>query len=122
VTDEMFVGTRPEDFPETSVVDKKAGELLRALSEGTRGFVGAEPIEAGSEAYRTGQALANMPAVGVVAATAKGAGKAKDALKALTKKDIKLIASELETSRGQLAELAKKYPQLRDASLQILKH
>jgi hypothetical protein len=117
VTDEMFVGTRPEDFPETSVVDKKAGELLRALSEGTRGFVGAEPIEAGSEAYRTGQALANMPAVGVVAATAKGAGKAKDALKALTKKDIKLIASELETSRGQLAELAKKYPQLRDASV-----
>jgi hypothetical protein len=117
VTDEMFVGTRPEDFPETSVVDKKAGELLRALSEGTRGFVGAEPIEPGSEAYRTGQALANMPAVGVVAATAKGAGKAKDALKALTKKDIKLIASELETSRGQLAELAKKYPQLRDASV-----
>jgi hypothetical protein len=58
-----------------------------------------------------------MPAVGVVAATAKGAGKAKDALKALTKKDIKLIASELETSRGQLAELAKKYPQLRDASV-----
>jgi hypothetical protein len=117
VTDEMFVGTRPTDFPETSDVDKKAGELLRALSEGTRGFVGAEPIEAGSEAYRTGQALANMPAVGVVAATAKGAGKAKDALKALTKKDIKLIASELETSRGQLAELAKKYPQLRDASV-----
>jgi hypothetical protein len=72
---EMFTGTRPEDFPETSPVDKKAGELLRALSEGTRGFVGAEPIEPGSEAYRTGQALANMPAVGVVAATAKGAGK-----------------------------------------------
>jgi hypothetical protein len=114
---EMFTGTRPEDFPETSPVDKKAGELLRALSEGTRGFVGAEPIEPGSEAYRTGQALANMPAVGVVAATAKGAGKAKDALKALTKKDIKLIASELETSRGQLAELVKKYPQLRDASV-----
>jgi hypothetical protein len=117
MADDMFLGTRPEDFPETSPVDKKAGELLRALSEGTRGFVGAEPIEAGSEAYRTGQALANMPAVGVVAATAKGAGKAKDALKALTKKDIKLIASELETSRGQLAELAKKYPQLRDASV-----
>jgi hypothetical protein len=113
----MFTGTRPEDFPETSPVDKKAGELLRALSEGTRGFVGAEPIEAGSEAYRTGQALANMPAVGVVAGTVKGAGKAKDALKALTKKDIKLIASELETSRGQLSELAKKYPQLRDASV-----
>jgi hypothetical protein len=117
ISDDMFLGTRPEDFPETSPVDKKAGELLRALSEGTRGFVGAEPIEPGSEAYRTGQALANMPAVGVVAATAKGAGKAKDALKALTKKDIKLIASELETSRGQLAELAKKYPQLRDASV-----
>jgi GNAT superfamily N-acetyltransferase len=83
VTDDMFVGTRPEDFPETSPVDKKAGELLRALSEGTRGFVGAEPIEPGSEAYRTGQALANMPAVGVVAATAKGAGKAKDALKSM---------------------------------------
>jgi hypothetical protein len=83
VTDEMFVGTRPEDFPETSPVDKKAGELLRALSEGTRGFVGAEPIEPGSEAYRTGQALANMPAVGVVAGTVKGAGKAKDALKSM---------------------------------------
>jgi hypothetical protein len=80
---EMFTGTRPEDFPETSSVDKKAGELLRALSEGTRGFVGAEPIEAGSEAYRTGQALANMPAVGVVAATAKGAGKSVDQAKAL---------------------------------------
>jgi hypothetical protein len=83
VTDDMFVGTRPEDFPETSSVDKKAGELLRALSEGTRGFVGAEPIEPGSEAYRTGQALANMPAVGVVAATAKGAGKSVDQAKAL---------------------------------------
>jgi hypothetical protein len=83
VTDEMFLGTRPEDFPETSPVDKKAGELLRALSEGTRGFVGAEPIEPGSEAYRTGQALANMPAVGVVAGTVKGAGKAKDALKSM---------------------------------------
>jgi hypothetical protein len=81
------------------------GLLVRSLSK------------PGSEAYRTGQALANMPAVGVVAATAKGAGKAKDALKALTKKDIKLIASELETSRGQLAELVKKYPQLRDASV-----
>jgi hypothetical protein len=80
---EMITGTRPEDFPETSPVDKKAGELLRALSEGTRGFVGAEPIEPGSEAYRTGQALANMPAVGVVAATAKGAGKAKNALKSI---------------------------------------
>jgi uncharacterized protein YqgV (UPF0045/DUF77 family) len=80
---EMFTGTRPEDFPETSPVDKKAGELLRALTEGTRGFVGAEPIEAGSEAYRTGQALANMPAVGVVAATAKGAGKSVDQAKAL---------------------------------------
>jgi hypothetical protein len=83
VTDDMFVGTRPEDFPETSPVDKKAGELLRALSEGTRGFVGAEPIEPGSEAYRTGQALANMPAVGVVAATAKGAGKSVGQAKAL---------------------------------------
>jgi hypothetical protein len=83
ISDDMFVGTRPEDFPETSPVDKKAGELLRALSEGTRGFVGAEPIEPGSEAYRTGQALANMPAVGVVAGTVKGAGKAKDALKSM---------------------------------------
>jgi hypothetical protein len=81
------------------------------------GLLVRSPSKPGSEAYRTGQALANMPAVGVVAATAKGAGKAKDALKALTKKDIKLIASELETSRGQLAELVKKYPQLRDASV-----
>jgi hypothetical protein len=40
-------------------------------------------IEPGSEAYRTGQALANMPAVGVVAGTVKGAGKAKDALKSM---------------------------------------
>jgi hypothetical protein len=34
MADDMFVGTRPEDFPETSPVDKKAGELLRALGQG----------------------------------------------------------------------------------------
>jgi hypothetical protein len=37
--------------------------------------------------------------------------------KSLTKKDLQGIASELETSRGQLAEIVKKYPQLRDASI-----
>jgi hypothetical protein len=87
VTDEAFIqemmtGTLPSGEDESSV-DKRAFELLRALSEGTRGFVGADPIEPGSEAYRTGQALANMPAVGVVAATAKGAGKSASQAKAL---------------------------------------
>jgi len=111
LAEQMTVGTLPEG--RESLVDKKASELLRALAEAGRGFVGVDPIERGSEAYRTGQALSNMPAIGLAAGAVKGTGK----LKNLTKKDIKAIAGELETSRGQLAEITKKYPQIREASV-----
>jgi hypothetical protein len=100
---EMMTGTLPSGEDE-SLVDKKASELLRALSEGTRGFVGADPIEPGSEAYRTGQALANMPAVGAVAGTIKGTGKAAEALKEIAKKS--KSAPEIKKF-GKLSELEK---------------
>ena len=74
---QMTVGTLPTDQG-PSIVDVKASEALRALGEGTRGFFGLQPIEPGSEAYRTGQGLANMPAIGVAAGAVKGAGRAAD--------------------------------------------
>jgi hypothetical protein len=65
----------------------KAEEAFRALVEGGQGFLGLEPGRKGSEAYRTGQALSNLPALALPAAAIKGTGKAKDALKALGKKE-----------------------------------
>jgi hypothetical protein len=65
----------------------KAEELFRAMVEGGQGFLGLEPGRRGSEAYRTGQALSNLPALALPAAAIKGTGKAKDALKALGKKE-----------------------------------
>jgi len=49
--------------------------------------LGLEPGRRGSEAYRTGQALSNLPALALPAAAIKGTNKAKDALKALGKKE-----------------------------------
>jgi len=65
----------------------KAEELFRAVVEGGQGFLGLEPGRKGSEPYRTGQALSNLPALALPAAAIKGTGKAKDALKALGKKE-----------------------------------
>jgi hypothetical protein len=69
----------------------KAEELFRALVEGSQGFLGLEPGRRGSEAYRTGQALSNLPALALPAAAVKGTGKAKDALKALGKKETPVV-------------------------------
>jgi hypothetical protein len=69
----------------------KAEELFRAMVEGGQGFLGLEPGRRGSEAYRTGQALSNLPALALPAAAVKGTGKAKDALKALGKKETPVV-------------------------------
>ena len=74
---QMTVGT-PLTTDQESPADTRARQLLRALSEGARGFFGANAIQPGSEAYRTGQAFANMPAVGVAAGAVRGAGKVAD--------------------------------------------
>jgi len=109
IAEQMTVGTIPEDMREPG----KAEEAFRALVEAGQGFLGLEPGRRGTESYRTGQALSNLPVLALPAAAVKGTGK----LKNLTKKDIKAIAGELETSRGQLAEITKKYPQIKEASV-----
>lgn len=50
----------------------------------------------------------------VLQGIAKGA---KQAVKNISKKDLQAIGSELETSTGRLAEIAKKYPQIKDISV-----
>lgn len=50
----------------------------------------------------------------VLEGIAKGA---KQAVKNISKKDLQAIGSELETSTGRLAEIAKKYPQIKDISV-----
>jgi hypothetical protein len=47
----------------------------------------------------------------------KGISEGAKAAKNISKKDLQTIGSELETSRGLLPEVAKKYPQIRDASV-----
>jgi hypothetical protein len=47
----------------------------------------------------------------------KGISEGVKAAKNISKKDLQTIGSELETSRGLLPEVAKKYPQIRDASV-----
>ena len=76
--DQMMVGTVPRD--QESPADVRASEMLRALGETARGAVGAQALEPGSEAYRTGQALSNMPGVGIAAGVARGARKVPGAI------------------------------------------
>jgi hypothetical protein len=76
--DQMMVGTVPRE--QESPADVKASEMLRALGETARGAVGAQALEPGSEAYRTGQALSNMPGVGIAAGVARGARKVPGAI------------------------------------------
>jgi len=57
---QMTVGTLPADAQEG-----KAEGAFRALVEGTQGFLGLEPGQRGTEAYRTGQALSNIPPVAI---------------------------------------------------------
>jgi hypothetical protein len=47
----------------------------------------------------------------------KGISEGVKAAKNISKKDLQTIGSELETSRGLLPDVAKKYPQIRDASV-----
>jgi len=74
---QMTVGTLPADAQEG-----KAEGAFRALVEGTQGFLGLEPGQRGTEAYRTGQALSNIPPVAIplmaVKAVPKVAGAVED--------------------------------------------
>jgi hypothetical protein len=89
---QMMVGTLPVD--QESPADARASKMLRALSEGTRGALGLDAIEPGSEAYRTGQALSNMPGVGIAVGTAKGVGKAGGKLSELEKRLLRSQGTE----------------------------
>ena len=51
---------------------------LREAADVGRGLFGAQPITPGGEGYRTGQALANMPAVGLAAVPGKVASALPD--------------------------------------------
>jgi hypothetical protein len=56
---------------------------LREFADVGRGLFGAQPITPGGEGYRTGQALANMPAVGLAAAPSKIASALPDVVTGL---------------------------------------
>ena len=83
----------PEEQPvvEESKASQALKELIRPVREGVKGYFGMDPESSGSEAYRTGQALSNMPGVGAPGAIAAGAvglgsrvfGKATDASRRL---------------------------------------
>ena len=79
----------------------KAEEAFRALVEGSQGFLGLEPGRRGSEAYRTGQALSNLPALALPAAAVKGTGKAKDVLEAIKKSEGEKLATLLKEFREE---------------------
>jgi hypothetical protein len=61
----------PEEQPvtEESSASRMLKQLMEPVREGAKGYFGAEPADVlnPTEAYRTGQAMANMPAVGAVA-------------------------------------------------------
>jgi hypothetical protein len=85
----------PEEQPvvEESSASRALKQLVAPVREGIKGYFGMEPETAGSEAYRTGQALSNMPGAGVPATLgifigrgAKGWNKAmNDVAKRMTK-------------------------------------
>jgi hypothetical protein len=60
----------PEEQPvvEESSASRALKQLVAPVREGVKGYFGMEPETAGSDAYRTGQALSNMPGVGGPAA------------------------------------------------------
>jgi hypothetical protein len=60
----------PEEQPvvEESSASRALKQLVAPVREGIKGYFGMEPETSGSEAYRTGQALSNMPGVGAPAA------------------------------------------------------
>ena len=96
LAEQMTVGTLPMDRE-----PGKAEELFRAMVEGGQGFLGLEPGRRGSEAYRTGQALSNLPALALPAAAIKGTGKAKDVLKAIKKSEGEKLVTLLKEFREE---------------------
>ena len=63
----------PEEQPvtEESSASRALGAFILRLKEGAQGYLGLDPGISGSDSYRTGQALSNMPGVG---APGKAAG------------------------------------------------
>ena len=83
----------PEEQPvaEESSASRALKSFVSRLKEGAQGYLGLDPGVSGSDAYRTGQALGNMPGVGAPAAVAgifigKGAKGWNAASNALAKK------------------------------------
>jgi hypothetical protein len=78
--------------------------MLDPLNNGVRGYLGFDPKTAGSEAYRTGQALSNMPAVGMPAKAAKAIAETPEMLNTLGM----FIGKSSKAWDKQSNELAKK--------------
>ncbi len=97
------VTSSPEEQPvtEESSASRALKSIVSPVMEGLRGYAGLEPSASGSDAYRTGQALGNMPGVGVPGALAgifigKGAKGWNAASNALAQKMTKQGASPEE--------------------------
>ena len=105
---QMTVGTLPKDQG-PSPADVKVSQALRALGELTRGTLGAEAIEPGSEAYRTGQALSNMPGVGVAAGAIKGSKKLTDLEKYLNNMLGAEQAKRIQRAADEIPNLENQY-------------
>jgi hypothetical protein len=96
----------PEEQPvtEESSASRALGAFVSRLKEGAKGYLGLDPGISGSDSYRTGQALSNMPGVGAPAAVAgifigKGAKGWNNVSNALAKKATKQGAAPEEVWR-----------------------
>ena len=96
----------PEEQPvtEESSASRALGAFVSRLKEGAQGYLGLDPGISGSDSYRTGQALSNMPGVGAPAAVAgifigKGAKGWNNVSNALAKKATKQGAAPEEVWR-----------------------
>ncbi|NBW21458.1 MAG: hypothetical protein EBR82_77220, partial [Caulobacteraceae bacterium] len=80
-----FMGkTKPQGIMQAKGFGEGPGmRPLQEVADVARGLFGAEAIIPGGEGYRTGQALANMPAVGLAAVPGKVASALPDVVTGL---------------------------------------
>jgi hypothetical protein len=117
----------PEEQPvvEESSASRALKQLVAPVREGIKGYFGMEPETSGSEAYRTGQALSNMPGVGAPAGAVKagaigmaGLGQAFRSL-ARSAKDKIEFNKALKEYRELTGALPPRDPDLLDKARQL---
>ena len=96
----------PEEQPvvEESKASQALKELIRPVREGVKGYFGMDPESSGSEAYRTGQALSNMPGAGAPATLGIFIGKSSK----LWNKAMNEAARKMEKSGAPPEEIWRK--------------